>query len=361
MYNDILNQLKISRHQIKVFVGTMIAMFIMMTFHYLGVHSAFKSPTFNTLIQKKADAMDAVRPKLQQKNNNFKLKKETMVMQQAYAEVTPAAYDQATAYAVVDLDTGKILAEKNGDQALPIASITKIMTAIVALDLASPNEQFTVTDQAAAMPPTKLVLEKGEKMTLEELLNASLMTSANDATEEIRDGVNEKYHDDIFVKAMNDKAKFLGLKHSHFTTPQGFDYVNNASSPEDLAILTQYALKNYPVIAEIVKKDYQLLPASNNHKQLDLYNWNGLLDVYPDIQGMKIGNTTNAGYTTAVVSARGGKRIFVALLGAPGVLERDLWTAQLLDEAYTQTLGLPPVTVTQDQLEAKYATWRYGN
>jgi D-alanyl-D-alanine carboxypeptidase len=360
MYNDILKQLNITSHQIRVFLGTMIAMFVMMVFHYLGVHSVFKSLDFTMPVQKKADAMDIISPKLKQKNNDFKLKKETMIMNQAYAENIPQTYDSAAGYALVDLDTGKVLAEKNGDKQIAIASITKIMTAVVALDLARPDEVFTVTEQAAAMPPTKLVLTPGEKMTLEELLNASLMTSANDATEEIRDGVNEKYGDEIFIKAMNEKAAILGMKHSHFTTPQGFDYANNSSSPEDLAVLSAYALKNYPLIAEIVKKDYQFLPASGNHKQLDLYNWNGLIGVYPDTVGMKIGNTTAAGYTTTVVSNRGGKKLFAVLLGAPGVLERDMWTAQLLDRGYKETLALEPSNVTEEQLQAKYATWKYG-
>lgn len=362
MYNDILKQINITKHQIKVFVWAMAAMFIMMTLHYLDIPSPFKAVKTHA-VQNNAEAatketMKKIRPKLQDKKDNFKLKRESSLFPpQVQAEELPTDYDQATGYIIVDLDTGKILAEKNADQHIPIASITKIMTAIVALDLASPSDQITITDNAAAYPPSKINVIPGEKMTLEELLNAALLASANDAAEAIHDGVNAKYNADIFVTAMNEKATMIGLKNTHFTNPQGLDIGDNGSSPADLALLTSYALNHYPLIAQIVQKDYQYVPATENHHDNNLYNWNGLIDVYPNTIGMKIGNTNAAGYTTTVVSNRGGKRIFVALLGAPGIIERDLWAAELLDKGYKDTLNLDPVNVTEDQLRAKYATW----
>ena len=103
-------------------------------------------------------------------------------------------------------------------------------------------------------------------------------------------------------------------------------------------------------------------PLSNeNHKQFDLYNWNGLLDVYPDVHGVKIGNTAAAQKTTIVYSTRGGKKLVAVVLGAPDITKRDLWAAKLLDIGYQQTLGLPPVNVTEEQLAAKYSTWHYWN
>jgi D-alanyl-D-alanine carboxypeptidase len=196
-------------------------------------------------------------------------------------------------------------------------------------------------------------------LTVDELLQAAMMTSANDAVEVIKEGVDNKYHEAVFVRAMNEKSQALGLHHSSFANPQGFDDQKNFSSVEDLAVLTHYALTNYPRIAEIVKKDYTILAESNSHKKFDLYNWNGLIGVYPEIIGMKIGNTDQAGKTTIVISQREGKKLLVILLGAPGLYERDLWAADLLDLGYQRTKQLEPIAVTREQLKNKYESWQY--
>lgn len=160
---------------------------------------------------------------------------------------------------------------------------------------------------------------------------------------------------------MNEKATFLGLTNTHFTNPQGFDAKDNYSSAEDLAILSHYALTNYPLIAQIAQKEYVYIAKNSFHKQFDLYNWNGLLGVYPQIKGLKIGNTERAGKTIIAVSNREGKQIIVVLLGAPGILERDLWTSELFDAGYTKLTHLPKVNIKEENLQAKYNTWEYWN
>ena len=115
------------------------------------------------------------------------------------------------------------------------------------------------------------------------------------------------------------------------------------------------------MFATIVTKDSTHLAANEHHKQFDLYNWNGLIGVYPGVQGIKIGNTGDAGKTTLVYATRGGKKMVAVVLGAPGTLERDLWAAKLLDYGYEQTLALPRINVTEEQLTAKYSTWQYWN
>lgn len=264
------------------------------------------------------------------------------------------------AYIAIDYTSGNILISKNASVELPIASLTKIMSAMVTLDLMSPQETIDVSENATAMPPTKISLSPHEVLSVDELLHAMLMTSANDAAQAVADGVNAKYTSNIFVWAMNRKAQLLGLTHTHFTNPQGFDSTGNYSTAEDLAILSHYAMTHYPEIAEIVREDYRKLPATRTHKQYDLYNWNGLLDVYPNISGIKIGNTRAASYTNIVVSERGGKKVLVVLLGASGVLQRDLDAASLLDTAFA-TYSLAPVAITSTMLQAKYSTWHYWN
>jgi D-alanyl-D-alanine carboxypeptidase len=156
---------------------------------------------------------------------------------------------------------------------------------------------------------------------------------------------------------MNEKAKFLGLSNSSFANPQGFDNPDNYSTVKDLAILTHYALKNYPLIAQITRKESDFLPQNENHKQYDVPNWNGLLGVYPDTIGMKIGNTGDAGHTSVVVSNRAGHKKLAVVHGASDLFERDMTAANLLDIGYEKVLNLPRVNVTRDQLQDKYNSW----
>lgn len=335
-------------------VGAMVmAFFQQVNFHPVQMVSSFFEREEITLPVED----DKVEDKLKTKTNSFKLKNGP-IFPQAYGEDLNIG---AFAYGAVDLDSGEVYAQKNISKPLPIASITKIMTAIVALDLAKADEEFRVSKNASGITPTKIGVVPNQKMNLSELLNALLLTSANDAAQVILEGVNEKYGKDVFVDAMNFKAKLLGLKNTSFSNPQGFDSKKNYSSVEDLAVLSNYALKNYPEIKEIVKKDYEFLPKDDRHKQFDLYNWNGLLGVYPGVTGFKIGNTQAAGYTTVVVSEREGKEIVSVVLGAPDVVRRDLWAAELLDGGFKKSLNLSPEKVTELELKAKYSGWKYWN
>jgi D-alanyl-D-alanine carboxypeptidase len=339
---------------LKIFIGSFIAVFIMVILQMLGVHA----PTLlSPLSEKKPTIFDTLQEILYEKQNTFRLRSSGSFIREAHAE---GAYDEANAYAVVDLDTGEIYASKNSATPVAIASVTKIMTAVVALDLADPQEEITITENAASQIPTKIAVTSGEKLTLDELLHATLLTSANDAAQAIHDGINEKYHSDVFIWAMNEKAKAIGLKNTHFDNPQGFDG-NNYSTAEDLSILTHYAYAYYPKFAEIVAKDYLFLEANGKHKEFDLYNWNGLIGVYPNTYGVKIGNTGRAKKTTVVAAKRDGKNIAVVLLGAPSILTRDMWAAQLLDIGFARAANSTPIAVTEEQLLTKYATWNKWN
>jgi len=272
-------------------------------------------------------------------------------------EVNAEVYIPASSFVALDFETGEIILEKNADEVRSVASLTKIMTAIVALDLAEPEETFEISQYAADRIPTKIGIVIGQHMSLNDLLKAALMTSANDAAEVIREGIDTKYGEEVFIRAMNEKAHFLGLKHTSFDNPQGFDGRDNYSSAKDLALLSHYAMKHYHVFAEIVKDDYDFLPENNDHKQFDLINWNGLIGVYPNTYGIKIGYTERAGKTTVVASERNGKHVLVVLLGTESILDRDYYAASLLDQAFEKAYGFEPVGITEEQLQEKYATW----
>jgi|SRR5581483_7906589 len=338
--------------RMKIFLVAFVGIFVMMFLKQIGVSAPrFSFPT------KVVDQKAKITPLMEKKPNHFHVNN-IFQANQAYAAQD---YDNAKAYEVVNLDNGNMILSKSQDQPLPIASLTKIMSAVVVLDLAKENQLFTVQPEATSVSPTRIGVVAGEKMSVSELLQAALMTSANDAIAVIRDGIDSEYGKGTFVYAMNKKAEFLGLTHTHFANPQGFDSSVNYSTTNDLTVLSQYALTNYPLIAQIVKQEYAFLPASSLHKQFDLYNWNGLLGVYPGAYGIKIGNTDNAGYTNIVASDRGNTHLLVVMLGAPGVVERDQWASELLDSGYQKTLNLAPVNVTKDQLLTKYHTWKYWN
>lgn len=306
----------------------------------------------------KINVLESIKPRLEQKQNNFQLKNSTSLIPSTYAV---EEYNKATAFTVIDYETGEVLAEKNFNTKTHIASLTKIMTAVVALDLASVDEEFEVSASASNMIPTKIGVATGEKLKLDELINALLLTSANDAAEIIKEGIDKKYGENVFVTAMNEKARLLNLSASRFDNPQGFDSIRNFSTVEDIAILSHYALEQYPLIAEVAKKEYQYYGANQSRGQMDLYNWNGLVGVYPGTFGLKIGNTDWAKYTTVVASQREGKKVLVVMLGAPGVLERDMWASQLLDLGFEKLGGIAPLNITELQLNQKYSSWKYWN
>ncbi len=331
------------------FTVSLVAAFLMVLIPRL--HS---SQNWSTPMPNRIDQMIQIRPKLEQKKNSFQLKKQIIPPVSASSE-----YDQAASYAVVNYETGEVIASKDLSKRLPIASLTKLMTAVVALDLAKADEKFMVSEVAASEQPTKVALQAGESYKLADLLDFALISSANDSAQVIKEGIDQKYGQEVFLEAMNEKAKALGLNDTHFTNPQGFDNPDHYSSAGDLALLAHYALENYPDIAQTVSKDVLDLTNGWADRRFYLQNWNGLLDVYPGVKGVKIGNTELAGNCTIVLSERAGKKVLVIVLGAPGVLQRDLWAGQLLDIGFDKLANLDPVNVTEAQLKQKYSSWKY--
>lgn len=264
----------------------------------------------------------------------------------------------ASAYVLINLDTREILAHKSLHKTLPVASLTKLMTAVVALDLSSPEEEFAVSEHAARQIPTKIGVKAGMTLSLDELLQALLLTSANDAAEVIKEGIDARYGGQVFTEAMNRKARFLGLTNTHFDNPQGFDSPGNYSTAYDLALLTSIIAENYPYIMDLVGKDQITIPRTSTHGRFDLLNWNGLIGVYPEVMGMKIGNTESAGKTTIVLSRRKNIRLLAVVLGTTTVVSRDLTAAGLLDAGYEKLEGAEPVNITEKLLLKKYDTWR---
>lgn len=342
---------------IKVFLLSLLMGFFLSLFQSLRIQPLewFISDTTQLSSKKPVDIFESeIKKKLHEVKNTFSLKtNNNPLIPKAHADASVAS----PSYVVIDYTTGETILDHNSSETRKVASLTKIMSAVVALDLANPSESFVVSEKAAHKIPTKIGVVPGQTMTLSELLEATLLTSANDAAEVIKEGIDTKYGEAVFIKAMNEKARFLGLSHTSFDNAQGFDGKNNYSTASDFAILSHYTMTHYPLFAEIVKKEYVYLPKNTYHKAFDLVNWNGLIGVYPNIYGVKIGNTDEAGRTMVAISEREGHRVMAVVFGAESVLDRDMITAKLLDEGFEQKFGLPPINITEKQLLAKYVTW----
>lgn len=336
------------KRQIKIFLLGLIPMFLLVVLQQLG----FQPAKLISPMPERVEIIDQIRPKLEEIKNDFQIKDSPNLVAEA---VAAGDYDQAFAYGVIDLNNGEVLKGKNISERLPIASITKLMTAVVALDLSDPEEVFTVSARASAQIPTKVMLKEGEKVSVEVLIKSALISSANDAAQVLKEGVDQKFGEDIFIQAMNEKAKAIGMKHTNFSNPQGFDSPKNYSSVADLATLSHYIFAHYPLITRVVSRQIEDL-SDVLDERFYLRNWNGLLGTYPGTYGLKIGNDREARFATVVAAERGEAKLLAVVLGAPGVIERDLWAAQLLDSGFSK-YGLEPINITEAQLLNKYSTW----
>lgn len=263
----------------------------------------------------------------------------------------------APAYLVVNKN-GNVVYALNPDAKRSPASLTKLMTAMVVLDMVGPDEIFEVPKEAVGVEPTALLLSEGEKLSVGELLEASLITSANDAAETLARGVAKKLGGSrtVFIKLMNEKAKSMGLVKTHFNNPTGYDDDSQYSTARELAKIAYRATDHYPLIGQMVATRSSSIMGTPEHKPYELPNWNALLGVYPGVDGIKIGNTEKAGHVTIVTSRRNNEDFMVVLLGAPDRKARDLWAAELLNSAF-RDVGIAPARVTWTMIKTRYRQW----
>lgn len=213
---------------------------------------------------------------------------------------------------VKDLGTGTILYQKDANLPVPIASTTKIATALVASEYFHPNSILTV-NLGAEINGAKVGLLKGENLSFRSLLYGMLLNSGNDAAFAIA----ENYPSGVlgFVSAMNKKSNELGLKSTHFENPAGFDNPNHFSSALDLSKLTEEALKNYQLARIFATKDTSILSLDKKYEH-QLHNLNKLLTDVKGVLGVKTGYTKEAKENLITLVDRGGHKILVVVLGS---------------------------------------------
>jgi len=239
---------------------------------------------------------------------------------------------------LIDLDTGEILWQKFPNLELAPASLTKVLTSLVALENFSPSQEVTVTPDALGQSTadTLMGLKADQTLTVQELLDGMLLPSGDDAASAIAvDTVGAAR----FVAAMNAQVAALGLDDSHFTATAGLDDPGLYSSAYDLAVIADYTYQQFPLFDQIVDARSITLPASALHPVFHLRNLDALLQDYPAAVGIKPGWTGNAGACLIGMAVRGGHHLLAVLLSAnyPARLE-----SQLFDWGFGLE-GLPPL------------------
>ena len=226
---------------------------------------------------------------------------------------TQALSLSAQSAVLIDARDGRVLYEKDADTPRPMASTTKIMTAVVALESCDVNEIIEIADEAVGVEGSSIYLQKGERMTLLELLYALLLQSANDAAVAIAVGVGGCVGN--FADMMNEKAMSLGLTSTHFENPNGLDADGHVTTARELALLTAYALKN-PTFAEIVATYKRKISGPDGTVRL-VVNHNKLLNMYDGCVGVKTGFTKKSGRCLVSAACRESLTLVSVTLSAP--------------------------------------------
>lgn len=218
-----------------------------------------------------------------------------------------------SAYAY-DITTDQVLFTKNAGQRLPMASLTKIMTAIVALEHKNPDDKYIVRGRDL-VGEDSMGLAAGETLSLEELLYGLILHSGNDAAEVLADNFPEGRN--AFITNMNLKAQALGLINTHFSNPTGLEGDGDQfTTAEDLVVITRYALTNFSIFDQVAATFDYYIPPTSTHQAYSLENETNLLTSYPGVKGVKTGYTPEAGLCLVTYLDYGGHKIIAVLLGS---------------------------------------------
>jgi D-alanyl-D-alanine carboxypeptidase (penicillin-binding protein 5/6) len=236
---------------------------------------------------------------------------------------------EARAVLVADGRTGDVLYEHNADGTMAMASITKLMTALVTLENVRPGRMVTVAPQAVAPGGSSIFLTAGERLRVRDLLAAALIQSANDSAfalaAEVGDGSVKR-----FVRMMNAKAEELGLEGTRYVRPDGLDVPGHVSTARDTFLLARAAMRQ-PLVRELVRKRTAEIPPNRSLK-----SWNDLLWTFPGLIGVKTGHTDDAGWAEVAAARRGPTTIYAVVLGSPSRAKRNADVTELMEWAFDQ-------------------------
>ncbi len=237
----------------------------------------------------------------------------------------------ASSYILVDYDSGRVLAEKEPEKPIEPASITKLMTAyLVDKAIADgdilPDEMVTISEKAWRMQGSKMFVEVGKKVSVEELMKGLIIQSGNDASVALAEHVAGS--EEAFVGYMNHQANLLGMSNTNFTNATGWPDENHYSSARDIALLTRAVIRDFPETYRLYReKEYTF----NDIRQ---FNRNRLLWRDPTVDGVKTGHTESAGWCLVASAQRGDMRLISVVIGSESDKARTQASQALLNYGY---------------------------
>lgn len=243
---------------------------------------------------------------------------------------------------LLDADTGTVMFEKNADEKLPPASITKIMTMLLVMEALDQgklkmDEKVRTSEYAASMGGSQIFLETGEEMTVQDLLKGVAMASGNDASVALAEKIGGS--EEGFVQMMNEKAKGLGMKNTRFVNPNGLPADSHYSSARDIAVMSKELLKHEEITR--FTSVYQDYLRKETEKPFWLVNTNKLVRFYTGADGLKTGYTSEAKFCLAATAKRDHFRIISVVLGEPDTKTRNAEVSRLFDYAFSQYTNHP--------------------
>ena len=252
----------------------------------------------------------------------------------SYAEESLAT--NAKSAILIDVNTGTVLFDKNMNEKVSVASLTKMMSQLLILENIDNgslkwDDVVKVSSNAAGYGGTQIYLQPGEEMTVKDLMKGISMASANDATVALAEKIAGS--EAAFVKMMMDKVKELGLKNTNFVNPTGLDEDNHYSTAYDLSIIARELMKHEEIFEfASLYEDYLRVDTPN---KFWLVNTNKLVRFYEGADGLKTGFTDNAKYCMAVTAKRDGMRLLAIVLGEDVSKVRNQETTALLDYGFS--------------------------
>ncbi|RNA70570.1 D-alanyl-D-alanine carboxypeptidase family protein [Alteribacter keqinensis] len=245
--------------------------------------------------------------------------------------------DDASSAILIERDTGKIMFEKNSNEKLPPASMTKIMTMLLIMEAIDNgkitlDEKVRTSERAASMGGSQIFLEPGEEMTVDEMLKGIAIASGNDASVAMAEHLAGS--EDEFVNMMNDKAKELGLKDTNFVNSNGLPVADHYTTAHDMAMMSRELLK-YESITDYTSLYEDYLRADSD-KKFWLVNTNKLVKFYPGVDGLKTGFTREAKYCLTATANKKDMRVIAVVMGASTPKDRNRQVTEMLDYAYSQ-------------------------
>ncbi len=238
-----------------------------------------------------------------------------------------SAYTPSQAECTLELNSLRILSENNKDLKLPMASTTKIITALTVIENFDVNQTVTVKKSSTNIEGSSIYLKEGERLTVKELLYGLMLRSGNDSAECLAQSLTSR---DNFINLMNETAKKYGAFNSNFTNPHGLHDDDHYTTAYDLALITAGAMKN-PIFSEIVStKKVNISNETENYDRV-LINKNKMLSFYEGANGVKTGYTKKAGRCLVSSANRNGMTVISVVLNSPQMWERS---TELLDYSF---------------------------